>query len=213
MLLLGISCLNSSFKDVVFVIDTSRSIGGGNRFQLIRDFTANITTDLINNSLRSAVGVILFSTTANIEFNLTAHTNLSVLKSAINNLNFSRGNPTNISKALRLLSLTAQNGDLGLRNDSSKIAIVITDGQSGNMQGVSMAAMELHSLNLLDVYVVGIGMEHHRQLREIASSPELVFIANDITHDDLQPLKPEILKQLRTGKYPSGYSYTCSMAL
>ena len=213
MLLLGISCLNSSFKDVVFVIDTSRSIGGGNRFQLIRDFTANITTDLINNSLRSAVGVILFSTTANIEFNLTAHTNLSALKSAINNLNFSRGNPTNISKALRLLSLTAQNGDLGLRNDSSKIAIVITDGQSGNMQGVSMAAMELHSLNLLDVYVVGIGMEHHRQLREIASSPELVFIANDITHDDLQPLKPEILKQLRTGKYPSGYSYTCSMAL
>ena len=213
MLLLGISCLNSSFKDVVFVIDTSRSIGGGNRFQLIRDFTANITTDLINNSLRSAVGVILFSTTANIEFNLTAHTNLSALKSAINSLNFSRGNPTNISKALRLLSLTAQNGDLGLRNDSSKIAIVITDGQSGNMQGVSMAAMELHSLNLLDVYVVGIGMEHHRQLREIASSPELVFIANDITHDDLQPLKPEILKQLRTGKYPSGYSYTCSMAL
>ena len=202
MLLLGISCSNSSFKDVVFVIDTSNSIGGQRSFGLIKQFTANITTDLIINSSRSAVGVILFSTTANIELNLTAHTSLSALRSAIEDLPFSRGNPSNIGNALRLLSSTAQNGELGLRKDSSKIAIVITDGQFINMQEVSLAAKELHSLCLFDIYVVGIGRGDHSQLEEIASCPEFVFLANDTTNDHLQPLIVEILKKLCTGKCP-----------
>ena len=202
MLLLGISCSNSSFKDVVFVIDTSASIGGRNRFQLIINFTANITTDLIINSSRSAVGVILFSNTSNIEFNLTAHTSLSTLRSAIEDLPFSQGGPTNIANALRLLNSTAQNGELGFRNDSSKIAIVITDGQSRNMSEVSSTAKELHSLCLFDIYVVGIGREHQSQFEEIASCPEFVFLANDTTNDHLQPLIVEILKKLCTGKCP-----------
>ena len=200
-ILLGVSCSNSSFKEVVFVIDTSNSIGGQNKFQLIRDFTANIATDLINSS-RSAVGVILFSTTPHIEFNLKAHTNLSALKSAINNLNFSQGNPTSIPKALRLLSSTAQNGELGFRKDSSKIAIVITDGQPKNMPEVLSAAKELHSLILFDIYVVGIGTKHESQLKEIASRLEFFFLINNVTNDDLQPLIVEILNKICTGKCP-----------
>ena len=202
MLLLGITCSNSSLKDVVFVIDTSQSIGGQSNFDLIKEFTANIATNLIINSSRSAVGVILFSSTPHIEFNLTAHTNLSALKSAINNLPFSRENPTNIPKALRLLSSTAQNGSLGLRKDSSKIAIVITDGQSnGNVSDVSLAAMELHSLKLFDVYVVGFGgnKDNQRQLEEIASCSQ--FFSNR-TSDGLQQIRVEILNQLCSGKCP-----------
>ena len=200
--MLGISCLNSSFKDVVFVIDGSNSIGGQNRFKLIRDFTASITTDLIINSSRSAVGVILFSKTANIEFNLTAHTNLSALKSAIKGLPFYNNKPTNIANALRLLNSTAQNGKLGFRKDSSKIAIVITDGQSRNMSEVSSTAKELHSSILFDIYVVGTRNENELQLKEIASRPEFVFLANSTTNDHLQPLIVKILKKLCTGKCP-----------
>ena len=60
---LGITCSSNSFKDVVFVIDASGSIGLQD-FQLITNFAANITNVLINNSPRSAVGVILFSNSA-----------------------------------------------------------------------------------------------------------------------------------------------------
>ena len=60
-LIIGSRCSNNLVQDVVFVIDTSGSIGS-TRFQLIREFTANITTELIRNSPRSAVGVILFAT-------------------------------------------------------------------------------------------------------------------------------------------------------
>ena len=91
---LEITCSSDSYKDVVFVIDTSGSIME-DRFQLIREFTANITTELLNNSPRSAVGVILFSVTAHIEFNLTAHINLNALRSAINGLPYNSGRATN----------------------------------------------------------------------------------------------------------------------
>ena len=67
---------------MVFVIETSGSIGA-DRFQLIREFTANVTTEIICRSPSSGVGVILFSSRAHIEFNVTAHANLNSLLSAI----------------------------------------------------------------------------------------------------------------------------------
>ena len=75
---------------MVFVIDTSGSIGDEN-FELIRQFTANVTTELINESPSSAVGVILFNNSAHIVFNLTAHTSLNALLSAIRDLPYIGG--------------------------------------------------------------------------------------------------------------------------
>ena len=183
----------------MFVIDTSGSIQA-NRFQLIREFTANITTELINNSSRSAIGVILFSFTAHIEFNLQAHTNLSALQSAINDLPYNNGNATNTAEALRLLLSTAQDGQLGLRNGSSRIAIVITDGQSTNMSATFLAAAELNSSNIFDVYAVGVGNADQTELERIASNPDLVFFTNDFDVNGLQQLVDAILPQLCAGK-------------
>ena len=71
-------CSNDAVLDVVFVIDESGSIGAS-RFQLIREFVRDISTELISRSPRSAVGVILFDSFARIQFNLRAHTSLSSL--------------------------------------------------------------------------------------------------------------------------------------
>ena len=182
----------------MFVIDTSGSIGRDN-FQLIREFTANLTTELIRNSPRSAVGVILFASNAHIEFNLQAHTNLSELLTAIAGLPYSGGG-TNTAEALRLLSSTAQNGTLGLRNNSSNTAIIITDGQSDNPLATSLAANELHNLNIFDVYAVGVGGADLDELNKIASSPELVFFTTDFSSTSLQQLKDRIVPQFNIGK-------------
>ena len=190
----------------MFVIDTSGSIGSQS-FQLIREFTANITTELINNSPRSTVGVILFSTTSHIEFNLQAHTNLSALRSAINELPYNGGG-TNTAEALRLLLSTAQDGQLGLRNGSLKIAIVITDGQSNDMSATFVAADELNSSNIFDVYAVGVGNADQTELRRIASSPELVFFTNKFDINGLQQLVDAILPHLYTGKYSVIWMYS-----
>ena len=134
------TCSGDSVIDVVFVIDVSSSINSDN-FAVIKNFAANFTTELINDSPESRCGVILFATNAQIAFNLQAYNSLSALLSAINGLTHSQGG-TNTAEALRLLKSSAQDGRLRLRDSSSKVAIVITDGESNSRPATSTAAAE-----------------------------------------------------------------------
>ena len=183
---------------MVFVIDTSGSIGSS-RFQLIREFTANITTELIRNSPRSSVGVILFNSSANIQFSLQTYTSLNLLLSAINNLPYSGGG-TDTAEALTLLLSTTQNGVLGLRSDSSKVAIVITDGESSNQTATLSAAAALHASNIFEVYAVGVDGADLTELQGIASSPDFVFFTNSFNSTGLRQLQEGILPQLCNSK-------------
>ena len=185
-------------QDVVFVIVTSGSIGAEN-FELIRQFTVNVTTELIIRSPDSAVGVILFNNSAHIEFNLTAHASLDSLLSAINELPYISGG-TNTAAALTLLLKTAQNGALGLRNNSLNSAVVITDGQSNNISAIISAANKLHASNIFDVYAVGVGNADVEELQVIASRLELVFITSSFNSDGLQQLKDKLLPHLCNGE-------------
>ena len=181
------------------MIDTSSSINP-KRFQLIREFTANIITELINGSPGSAVGVILFSGSAHIEFNLETHTSLNALLSAIDDLPYSGGG-TNTAEALNLLLDTAQNGELGLRNNSLSSAIVITDGVSNDASATESTANALHASNIFDVYSVGVGGADLTELNRIASSPEFVFFTSSFNSDGLQQLNEELLLLLCNGEH------------
>ena len=185
-------CSSHSAKDVVFVIDTSGSIGSS-RFQLIREFTANITTELIRNSPQNAVGVILFASSAYIRFNLQTYTSLNSLLSAINRLPYNDGSSIDTDEALTLLLSTAQNGALRLRSNSSKVAIVITDGRSSSSSATLSAAAALHASNIFDVYAVGVGGAYLPELEGIASSPEFVFFTSFFNSTSLQQIQDRIL--------------------
>ena len=177
------------------MIDTSGSIDN-QRFELIRQFTANVTTELINESPGSAVGVILFDVDAHIEFNLAAHSSLDSLLLAIKQLPYNDGRRTNTHEALELLLSTAQNGTLGLRHNSLNSAIVITDGQSRNQSATNFSAKILHDSNIFDVYSVGVGGADLTELNRIASSPEFVFHTSSFNSDGLQQLKDDLLPHL-----------------
>jgi len=182
---------------VVFVIDTSGSIGSS-RFQLIREFVGNVTAELISNSPRSAVGVILFSSSASIQFNLRAYTSLNTLLPAINRLPYRDGG-TDTAEALRLLLSSAQNGALGLRNGSSNVAIVITDGFSDSQSATLSAATALHALNIFDIYAVGVDGADLTELQGIASSPKFVFFTSSFNRLGLESLQDRVLQQLCDG--------------
>ena len=190
----GERCTNDIVQDVIFVIDTSGSIGASN-FPLIINFVANITVQLAQASPRSAVGVILFNTNARIAFNLQAYTTLSGLLSAINQLPYSGGG-TNTAEALGLLLLSAQNGALGLRNNSSKVAIVVTDGQSNDQSATLSKADSLHASNIFDVFSVGVAGASLTEIQAIASSPEYVHYTNILSSAGLQNVMDGILPEL-----------------
>ena len=190
------------------MIDTSGSIGS-TRFELIKEFTANITTELISSSPNSTVGVILFASSAYIRFNLQTYTTLNALLSAIDNLPYSGGG-TDTDEALTLLLSSTQNGALGLRNDSSKVAIVITDGHSNNPSATSSAAAALHASNIFDIYAVGVGGADRNELEIIASGPEFVFFTSSFDNAGLQQLLDTLLQQLCDCKCVPTYVCICS---
>ena len=194
----GGRCSGNSVQDLVFVIDESGSIGFSG-FQLIREFVGDIATKLILRSPRSAVGVILFDNIARIEFNLRAHTSLTSLLSAINQLPYNGGG-TDTAEALRLLLSSAQNGALGLRSDSTNTAIVITDGTSNSQSATLSAAAALHASNIFNVFAVGVGGVDLTEIEAIASSPEFVFFTSSFTSSNLQQLQERIIEQLCTCK-------------
>ena len=199
----GSMCSGISAQDVVFVIDRSGSYNDRfdrNTFSLIRYLVANITQELIQNSPRSAVGLIQFGGSAFVDFNLEDYyMNLNGLLLEINQLYYISGS-RDTAEALTFLLSTAQNGKLGLRNDTSKVAIVITTGQSISPSATLTAAAALHASNLFDVYAVGVNLYNLTELEAIASSPKFVFFANSSDDTNLQQLQKYIQIQLCNSK-------------
>ena len=176
------------------MLDTSGSIGADN-FQLIRELVANITVELFNKLPNTLVGVILFANNAHIEFNVQTYTSLSTLISAIDNLPYSGGG-TDTAEALTLLLSTAKSGRLRLRGDSSKIAIVITDGRSSSKSATLSAVAELHASNIFNVFAFGIGAADQIELEAIASSREFLFFVSTFDNAGLKELIDKHLPEL-----------------
>ena len=184
----------------MFVIDTSSSIGYS-RFQLVRELTENITTSLKVNSPETLFGLITFDNYAQFQFNISNHTDLSTLLPAINpGLPYYRGYYTNTASALSLLlSGSVEGGFLQLRDKTSKVAIVITDGYSSSYSSLRSAANSLHAANIFDVYAVGIGSNRFSELQLIASDPSFIFYTylNSLT---VEQVEEDVIEQLCSGK-------------
>ena len=180
----------------MFVIDSSYYVGSY-QFQMIREFVDNITVSLKLNSPESSVAVILYDYTARIYFNLEAHTSLSTLSPAINpGLPYYYGYSRNTSAALRLLLSSAQNDSLGIRNETSNIAIVITGGQSDDYYSTQSAAAALHAANIFDVYAIGYDSANIYELNTIASDPHFVYFTNFYNTYDIEELRMNVTDQL-----------------
>ena len=195
-------CSGGAVRDVIFVIDTSSSIGFS-RFQLVRELTEDIITSLSVNSPESLFGLITFDNFARFQFNISRHTDLAILLPAINpGIFYNRGFRTNTGSALSLLlSGGRQGGFLRLRNGTSNVAIVITDGIASSFSSLRFNANSLHAANIYDVYAVGIGGNSFSELRLIASDPSFVFSTSFLTNFTAQQLVEDVVEQLCSSKY------------
>ena len=193
-----VDCSKRIVRDVVFVIDTSYSVGYS-RFQLVRELTENIAISLKVNSPETLFGLITFDYDARLEFNITRHTDLSTLLPAINpGLPYYRGSSTNTARALNLLlSGSTEDGFLRLRNKTSKVAIWITDGSTNTLSSIRSAANSLHAANIFEVYAIGIHNYQYSELRLIASSTAFIFTRRHFT---VQQLGDVVTQQLCSGK-------------
>ena len=173
------------------MLDTSISIKDEQNFGSMKDFVKS-TADLINiNANDSWASVILFSDKASIRFPLTEYTDLKSFRNAVDYIKYEEVKQagTNTLDALNLLRNAGQDGRLGLRNDTIKIALVVTDGRPhlkhlniSKELAINMtekAATRLHDSNIYDqiysVVIKGSKDAIVKVLKYIAYPRSLVF--------------------------------------
>ena len=199
-----LDCSRHVVRDVVFVVDTSSH--RSSEFQLIRELIEDIIIYLKLSTPETLFGLITYDNVAQLEFNISKYTDLTTLLPAINlGLSYSHNDGTNTGNALRLLlSGSVEGGFLQLRENTSKVAIVITDGYLTDSSSLRSAASSLHAANIFDVYAIGINHDNIyniRNLQLIANDQSFVFYTNSFHSVTAQQLRDDVINMLCYSKH------------
>lgn len=166
--------------DVIFVVDSSGSIGSEN-FKKIKAFVQSLVNGLDIDKNFTRVGLMTFNDHAKWEFKLDQYdTKLDILK-AIGKIPYIIGS-TQTAEALETLK---NEGFTDQRTGVPKIAVVITDGLSRYPSLTKVRAALLRQMGVL-MYAIGVGNStDHTELFNMASIPEDRYLYEFPNYDDL----------------------------
>ena len=138
----------------MFVLDKSGSVGRENYVKM-KAFIANFTGNVLIRKDAALMGLVSFASLATTEFTLDDFQSPSQVIVAVNNIAYTGGG-TNIARALSFadmnsfsFSATSSHG----RHNSTKVLVLMTDGQSGD---ASTQAQTLRDKGVL-IICIGIG--------------------------------------------------------
>ena len=185
--------------DIYFVMDESGSVGSSN-YQLMKQFVYNTVNEFDIGADETQVGVISFSSYAQVQFYLNTYHDKSALLTAINNLPYSGGS-TDTAAALNLLEqsgFTSANGGRPLTQAIPRVAVVITDGRSGG--DTAAAAQSAHDAGIT-ILAVGIGSNvDNDELTAIASDPSYVSTITGFDTSQFDALQTTITREACTSE-------------
>ena len=166
--------------DVVFVLDQSSSVGWKNNLKALK-FIRNVIEFFSIGANKTQVGLITYSTSAKVRFDLDDyHSKWSIL-SAISSVNFIGGwtaTALGLFQAGVLLNPVQNRGARPISDGIPRVIILLTDGKS-NRYPIDEVAESLHNFGV-QVYTVGIGNVFLPELKFIASDPDPyhIFLLN-----------------------------------
>jgi len=181
-------------------LDPSGSIGLEN-FNNMTQTVINIVSSLTIGLNNTRVAVIVFNTTVRLVFNFNAHTNINSLTQAIRNIVYT-AEGANTHLALQLLRENVLSEVLGARPNfqTTKVAVVITDGWSNNAAKTKQEVEKLHMQTDYLVFAVdvgsGIGLA---ELTTIAGNSDFVIQISNFEPKELQRLEDNIEMEVCRG--------------
>ncbi|XP_014895004.1 collagen alpha-1(XII) chain [Poecilia latipinna] len=184
-------CRTSAKADIVLLVDGSWSIGRIN-FKTIRNFIARMVGvfDIGPNNVQIALAQ--YSGDPRTEWHLNAHPTRESLLNAVNSLPYKGGN-TMTGMALRFILETNFQPSVGMRPDSRKIGVLITDGKSQDEIIVSSQSLRDSDIEL---YAVGVKNADENELRSIASDPDEIHMYNVADFRFLQDIVDDLSSNL-----------------
>ncbi|XP_076136862.1 IgGFc-binding protein-like [Alosa pseudoharengus] len=190
-----VACTEKTVADIVFLVDGSWSVGSEN-FQLIREFLHTVVDgfDVAPDHVR--IGMVQYSSTQRTEFSLNTYQNKREILEYIDKLSYMGGGTlTGLGLDFILKKHFVESAGSRAKEKVSQIAVVITDGKSGD--DVMLYAKNLRNQEIT-LYAVGIKNADEGQLKEIASTPhdQHVYSVSDFTA--LQGISEKIVQKLCT---------------
>jgi len=117
-------------------MDESGSITSSN-FELMKSFLSRLVSRLDIDSGNTRVGLVTYYSQVGTGFNLSDHSSLSSVQSAISSLVY-QGGATTASVALRHVRTTMLTPAAGDRHDVPNVVVVLTDGQSQDIEATKV---------------------------------------------------------------------------
>ncbi|XP_071397697.1 collagen alpha-1(XII) chain-like, partial [Centroberyx affinis] len=166
-------CKTTAKADIVLLVDGSWSIGRLN-FKTIRAFIGRMVGVFDISPERVQIGLAQYSGDPKTEWHLNAHPTRDSLLDAVANLPYKGGN-TMTGMALNYILENNFKPNVGMRADSRKIGVLITDGKSQD-------EIVFNSQNLrnqgIELYAIGVKNADENELRSIASDPDEIHMYN-----------------------------------
>ncbi|XP_035534688.1 collagen alpha-1(XII) chain isoform X2 [Morone saxatilis] len=166
-------CKTSAMADIVLLVDGSWSIGRIN-FKTIRNFIGRMVSVFDIGPDRVQIGLAQYSGDPKTEWHLNAHPTKDSLMDAVANLPYKGGN-TMTGMALNYILQNNFKPNVGMRADSRKIGVLITDGKS--QDEIVFNSQNLRD-NGIELYAIGVKNADENELRSIASDPDEIHMYN-----------------------------------
>ncbi|KAM4542217.1 collagen alpha-1(XII) chain isoform 3-T3 [Odontesthes bonariensis] len=169
----NVMCKTTAQADIVLLVDGSWSIGRLN-FKTIRAFIGRMVGVFDIGPDRVQIGLAQYSGDPKTEWHLNAHPTRDSLLNAVSNLPYKGGN-TMTGLALNYILQNNFKENVGMRPNSRKIGVLITDGRSqddviANSQSLRDQGIEL--------YAIGVKNADENELRSIATDPDDIHMYN-----------------------------------
>uniref|UniRef100_A0A8C5AK77 Matrilin 4 n=1 Tax=Gadus morhua TaxID=8049 RepID=A0A8C5AK77_GADMO len=174
-------CCKSGPVDLVFIIDSSRSVRP-HEFETMRKFMIDILDTLDIGADATRVGVIQYSSQVLNEFSLKTHFKTEAMVKGINEIiPLAQGTMTGLAiKYTMNVAFTPEAGD---RPKVPNVAVIVTDGRPQDR--VAEVAAEAREKGI-EIYAVGVARADMTSLRAMASPPfeDHVFLVEsfDLIH-------------------------------
>ncbi|XP_062298277.1 scavenger receptor cysteine-rich type 1 protein M130-like [Scomber scombrus] len=169
----GSQCDSKAEADIVLFVGTSESVASED-FSNIKSFLTQVVSIFDIGPDKVQIGLVQYSDNRLIKWELNTHqTNQSLLE-AITNLQ-QTGGATHTGEALKEILDKLFKPEQGMRADSKRIAVLITDGESED--DVVLPSQRLRDTGI-EVYAIGVKEANKAQLRAIASDPDEIHMFN-----------------------------------
>ncbi|XP_021323706.1 cartilage matrix protein isoform X1 [Danio rerio] len=159
---------NTKPTDVVFIVDSSRSVRPS-EFEQVKVFLAKVIDGLSVGPDATRVGVVNYASRVKNEVSLKSHKTKAALVKAVSKIEpLSTGTMTGlaIQFAMNVAFSEAEGGRKS--PDISKVAIIVTDGRpQDNIRDIAARAREAG----IEIFAIGVGRVDMTTLRQMASEP------------------------------------------